>query len=102
MRHLSFAAVTVLHAVARGCPYGFQIIDDTGLPSGTVYPALSRLERDGFLKSGWEDAEQAHAEKRPPRRYYRVTAQGVRALDEAVQRFRALKPVRISPARGRS
>lgn len=100
-RSLSFAAVTVLHAVARGRPYGFEIIDDTGLPSGTVYPALSRLERDGYLKSGWEDAATAHAEKRPPRRYYRVTAQGVRALDEAVQRFRALKPVRLNPARGR-
>lgn len=101
MRALSFAAATVLHAVARGCPYGFEIIEDTGLPSGTVYPALSRLERDGYLKSGWEDAATAHAEKRPPRRYYRVTAHGARALDAAVQRFRALKPVRLTPARNR-
>jgi PadR family transcriptional regulator, regulatory protein PadR len=99
---LSFSAVTVLHAIARGFEYGFDIIDDTGLPSGTVYPALSRLERDGYLRSDWEDVQAAHADKRPPRRYYRITALGVRALDAAVRRYRALAPVRpVSPARGR-
>jgi PadR family transcriptional regulator PadR len=99
---LSFSAVTVLHAVARGFEYGFDIIDATGLPSGTVYPALSRLERDGYLRSDWEDERAAHADKRPPRRYYRITAPGVGALDAALKRYRALGPVRrISPARGR-
>jgi DNA-binding PadR family transcriptional regulator len=100
-RRLSFAAVTVLHAVARGCQYGFDIIDDTRLPSGTVYPALSRLERDGYLRSGWEDVEIARAQKRPPRRYYRITAHGVKALDESLRHYRALKPVRVTPARAR-
>jgi PadR family transcriptional regulator PadR len=100
-RHPSFTAVTVLHAVARGYEYGFDIIDVTGLPSGTVYPALSRLERDGYLRSGWEEVARARAEKRPPRRYYRVTARGGRVLDEEVKRYRALKPVRLAPDRGR-
>jgi DNA-binding PadR family transcriptional regulator len=62
-----------------------------------VYPALSRLERDGYLKSDWEDTEAAHAEKRPARRYYRLTASGVRALKEAVENYRELsRRVRFS------
>ena len=46
MRRLSITAVSVLQAIASGYEYGFDIIDHTGLPSGTVYPALSRLERE--------------------------------------------------------
>lgn len=101
-RRLSFTAVTVLHAIARGYEYGFDVIDETHLPSGTVYPALSRLERDGYVRSDWEEVEAARAEKRPPRRYYRVTADGVRALDEEVKRYRALKPIRATAGRARS
>jgi DNA-binding PadR family transcriptional regulator len=91
MRRLSYSAVSVLHAVASGARYGFDIMDRTDLPSGTVYPALSRLERDGYVKSQWEDLARAHGDRRPPRRYYRVTAQGERALVEALERFHALK-----------
>ena len=93
-RYLTYSTVTVLHAVASGVPYGFQIIDTTGLPSGTVYPALGRLERDGFVRSAWEDAQTAQDDKRPRRRYYRITAQGERALEESLRRYRALKRVR--------
>lgn len=103
-RGLSFAAVSVLDAIARGYEYGFDVIDATGLPSGTVYPALSRLERDGYVRSDWEDEKAAYADKRPPRRYYRLTAPGVRALEAAVKRYRALGRVRagrVAPARGR-
>lgn len=90
--------VAVLQAVADGTAYGFDVIDVTGLPSGTVYPALSRLERDGYLKSQWEDAAAAFADGRPARRYYRVTAPGARALAEALAHYRALLPMR--PVRG--
>ena len=101
-RAMSFAAVTVLHAVARGSRHGFDVIDATGLPSGTVYPALGRLERDGLVKSAWEDAAVAQAEKRPPRRNYKVTAQGARVLETELARFRGLGPVRAAnPSRSR-
>ncbi len=92
-RGISFTTVTVLHAVASGAAYGFDVIDSTGLPSGTVYPALGRLERDGFLRSHWEDASLARGEKRPPRRYYRITAQGSRVLQAELAKYRALGPV---------
>jgi DNA-binding PadR family transcriptional regulator len=103
MRRLSITAVSVLHAIAGGYQYGFDIIDQTGLPSGTVYPALSRLERDGLLKSAWEDERGAHDEGRPARRYYKLTAPGIRALDEASSYYRSLLPAaKTRLSRGRA
>jgi DNA-binding PadR family transcriptional regulator len=99
MRRLSVTAVSVLHAIAEGYEYGFDVIDHTGLPSGTVYPALSRLERDGYVRSDWEDESRAHAEGRPARRYYRVTAPGVKALAEAASFYRAMLPAKPKTAR---
>jgi DNA-binding PadR family transcriptional regulator len=97
MRRLSISLLTVLQAVANGYEYGFDVIDATGLPSGTVYPALSRLERDGYLRSSWEDDAGAHAEGRPARRYYRVTAPGTHALNEALTYYRSIvAPMRAS------
>jgi PadR family transcriptional regulator PadR len=82
---ISPALVHVLHALVNGSQYGFDVIDATGLPSGTVYPALSRLERDGLVDSQWEDHRIAQREKRPARRYYQVTAAGKRALRAGIQ-----------------
>jgi PadR family transcriptional regulator PadR len=93
MRRLSITAVSVLRALADGHEYGFDVIDTTGLPSGTVYPALSRLERDGYVRSAWEDDAVAHRDGRPARRYYRVTAQGAKALAAAIDYYRALLPL---------
>jgi DNA-binding PadR family transcriptional regulator len=90
MRRLSITTVSVLHAIADGYQYGFDVIDQTGLPSGTVYPALSRLERDGLVRSAWENDQDAHAEGRPARRYYKLTAPGVKALAEASSYYRSL------------
>jgi PadR family transcriptional regulator PadR len=102
-KSLSVAAISVLHAVARGTAHGFDIIDATSLPGGTVYPALSRLERDGFVASTWEAVDVARADGRPPRRYYRVTRLGVRTLNDALARLKALKPVpERAWAKGRS
>ncbi len=100
MRRLSITAVSVLHAIADGYQYGFDVIDQTGLPSGTVYPALSRLERDGLVRSAWENEHEAHAEGRPARRYYKLTAPGVKALAEATAYYRSLLPAaRPRPAK---
>jgi PadR family transcriptional regulator, regulatory protein PadR len=95
--NLSFGSVSILHAIAAGSRFGFDIMAATGLTSGTVYPALDRLEQLGFLRSHWEDDNVAHAEGRPARRYFRLTAAGAKALDAALERFRALRPVRIDP-----
>ena len=90
MRPLSISAVAVLGAVSQSIRYGFDIMDATGLPSGTVYPVLGRLERDGFVRSKWESQATALREKRPPRRYYEITATGARALAASVEHYRTL------------
>ena len=73
----------VLRAVAAGHRHGFDVMEACGLPSGTAYPALRRLEKAGLLRSRWEAAAQAHAERRPRRRTYELTAQGRTALPGA-------------------
>jgi DNA-binding PadR family transcriptional regulator len=83
--------VAILQALAAGSRYGFDIIDATSLPSGTVYPALGRLEDEGCVSSRWEDHRIAQREKRPPRRYYELTAAGDRALADAVREYRTLE-----------
>ncbi len=93
----SLGAVMVLHALARGFVYGFDIMEETGLTSGTVYPALDRLEMLGFARSEWEDARIAQAEKRPPRRYFRITRDGARELQEALERHRSLARLDLTP-----
>lgn len=90
MKPLSLSALAVLGAVSQGIRYGFDIMDAAELPSGTVYPVLGRLERDGYVRSRWESQTVAQREKRPPRRYYEVTASGSRALAESVDHYRTL------------
>ena len=73
---LSSSAAAVLQAVANGYRYGFEIMDATGLPSGTVYPVLRHLELRGYVTSQWEHATTAHRALRPPRRYYHLMPHG--------------------------
>ena len=87
---LAFGQVSVLHAIAGGNRFGFDIMDVTGLPSGTIYPALRRLESLELVRSDWESGQQAQRAGRPRRRYYELTAAGRRRLREAEARYRAL------------
>ena len=87
---LTHPTALVLHAVARGHGYGFDIIDATGLRSGTVYPILRRLEEAGLLRARWESVRKARDEQRPPRRYYEITGAGAEAVGEARRRFPGL------------
>ena len=88
---LTYASAVILQAVANGYRYGFDIIDITGMPGGTVYPALRRLEEAGQLASEWEKPSIAQAAPRPARKYYELTRSGREALAEAVKRFRLLE-----------
>jgi PadR family transcriptional regulator, regulatory protein PadR len=55
--------------------YGLELSKQAGLPSGTIYPILARLEHAGWVESFWEDIDEA-AEGRRRRRYYRLTQKG--------------------------
>lgn len=88
---LTYSTVVVLQAIASGYRYGFDIMDATGLASGTVYPALRRLERLKLVRSAWEDDAAAQREERPPRRYYRMTGGGAEVLAEGLKRFHGVR-----------
>jgi len=90
MASLSYAALFVLQALAQGHRYGFDIMDATELPSGTIYPALRRLESLGYVASDWENDERARRANRPRRRYYTLTKLGTQQLSEAESRYRAV------------
>lgn len=55
--------------------YGFELMQRTGLSSGTLYPILARLEGARWLISQREDVDPTQAQ-RPVRRLYRITAHG--------------------------
>jgi len=91
--NLTYPTALILQALVNGYEYGFDIMDATGLPSGTVYSALRRLEAAGYVSSDWEDAKQAQQEQRPPRRNYVIRARGEEALVESRKRIRLLASV---------
>jgi PadR family transcriptional regulator PadR len=84
---LSHTAALILKAISLGYRFGFDIMEATGLPSGSVYPALRRLERDGLAQSRWEAEDKATADQRPARRYYEITRAGKLAALAVTDRY---------------
>lgn len=87
MPRLTYSTALVLVAIQHGHRYGFDIIEASGLPSGTVYPILRRLEDAGLLRSRWEAVHAAREEQRPPRRYYQLTGRGAETVRLTTERF---------------
>lgn len=73
--------------------YGYDLMKAAKLPSGTLYPMLARLQQDGLMASEWE-AQRENAGGRPPRKYYRLTAEGLR-----VARLELAQAASSAPAR---
>jgi DNA-binding PadR family transcriptional regulator len=93
--NLTYTTGIVLLCIERGHRYGFDIMDRSGLPDGTVYPALRRLEHAGMLEAEWEPEGHAQTEGRPPRRYYRLTPSGEAMLARARARFPGLAATEV-------
>ena len=80
--------------------YGFEILDKLNnhyrpgskMKLGSIYPALNRLEKDGFVEWSWGDETEASGGAR--RKYYSITAQGLTTLEahEKYQMSLATKP----------
>jgi len=87
MPRISHTSAMILQAIGAGHIYGYTVMAVTGLPSGTVYPALRRMERDQLIRSKWERQSVADAELRPPRKYYRLTRSGEMALEASQKRY---------------
>lgn len=94
---LSHTAAMILQAIHAGHVYGFSVMEMTGLPSGTVYPAMRRLERDDLIVSRWEQQSIADAEQRPPRKYYKLTRAGKATLESMHKRYPLLAKLIPSP-----
>ena len=80
---LTYPTALVLQALLDGQHHGFDVMAATGLPSGTVYPILRRLDAEGCVRSRWEKDGEARKQQRPPRRYYELTAGGRATAGEA-------------------
>ena len=55
------------------------------LKEGTIYPILSRLDREGLVRSEWVESAQG-----PPRKYYELAPAGRQLFDELSQEFTLL------------
>jgi DNA-binding PadR family transcriptional regulator len=88
---LTHITALILHAIDAGFVYGFSIMEMTGLPSGTVYPAVRRMEEDQLIRSRWERQAIADREQRPPRKYYQLTNTGKIALEASRKRYPLLE-----------
>jgi DNA-binding PadR family transcriptional regulator len=84
---LTHITALILQAIDSGFVYGFSIMEMTGLPSGTVYPAMRRMEEDLLIRSRWERQAIADREQRPPRKYYQLTTAGKTALETSRKRY---------------
>jgi PadR family transcriptional regulator len=94
---LSHTAAMILQALHAGYIYGFSVMEMTGLPSGTVYPALRRLEGAELIRSHWEQQSIADSEQRPPRKYYKLTRSGKTTLESSHKRYPLLTKLIPSP-----
>ncbi len=81
------ATSLILRALATGHQHGFEIMEVTGLASGTVYPVLRRLEGDRAVESTWEAEEVARQAGRPRRRVYSLNERGQMHAAEASRRL---------------
>ncbi|MFN9008907.1 MAG: PadR family transcriptional regulator [Hyphomonadaceae bacterium] len=54
--------------------YGYELMDQTSIASGTLYPMLMRLCDQGYLEAKWVPSPHR---SRPPRHAYRLTSSGL-------------------------
>jgi PadR family transcriptional regulator PadR len=71
-----------------GTYWGYQLMKETGLRSGVLYPILDRMLADGWVVDGWEEQETARR-KHMRRRYYELTDKGKRELGALLVRARS-------------
>lgn len=96
IRRVTRPTLLVLHALlgepARSW-YGLELCRATGLPSGTLYPIIARLEQEGWLASEWEDPTLHEQLGRPRRRYYWITGLGLAGAADLLERRQPSMPL---------
>ncbi len=72
----------VIALLTREPRYGYELVQELAkvdgmlTSEGTLYPLLGRLRRDGLVETEWRESSGG-----PPRKYYRLTPAGQRALN---------------------
>jgi len=80
--------------------YGFEILERLGgmeleIKEGTLYPLLNRMTVEGVLGSVWEtDGNKGH-----PRKFYSLTKEGKKLLDEMSEEFERMVKIYQSISR---
>ena len=80
------SSLLVLSVLEKSDMYGYQIINEIELRSekvfsfkeGTLYPILHTFEKDGLVKSYWDESEQGRK-----RKYYKITKKGLKVLNDS-------------------
>lgn len=85
-----FLAYCVLKVCADRAMYTSDIIKrlseaELVVVEGTIYPLLSRLQKDGLLQHEWQESEQG-----PPRKYYRTTHFGQEVMAQVTAKITTL------------
>ena len=85
-----FLAYCVLKVCSHGSKYTSDIITELRdaqlvVVEGTIYPLLSRLQKDGLLAHEWQESEQG-----PPRKYYKITEYGAETTKHITKKINEL------------
>lgn len=89
--------LTLLEALSTRRPewrHGYDLMRETGLLSGTLYPLLMRMTDQGLVEAEWREPAQPG---RPARHAYRLTAAGA-ALARAADGNERVTGFKASPA----
>jgi len=85
-----FLAYCVLRVCSKQAKYTSDIIRqlqaaELVVVEGTIYPLLSRLQKDGLLTHEWQESEQG-----PPRKYYLTTPYGIEVTNHVAAKIATL------------
>jgi len=85
-----FLAYCVLKVCSEKAVYTSDIIRrlheaELVVVEGTIYPLLSRLQKDGLLAHEWQESEQG-----PPRKYYKITGYGHEVMEYVTKKITTL------------
>jgi PadR family transcriptional regulator len=82
---LKILALEPLHGWAVSQRLGQVSKDELRVSDGSLYPALYKLEQEGWIKAEWKTSELGRRAK-----FYSLTASGRRKLEEETEEWRRL------------
>lgn len=78
--------IVVLSMLRRKEYYGYELVTDISryieMSEGTIYPLLNRFKKDGLVETYLAESHNG-----PPRKYYRITANGRTEYEESVREW---------------